>query len=310
MRILAFGLGLCLLLEILLITLDRASVVYSILNSHFSTDQVIQTEYSGQVASGRKNIARRRMPVAAEKYTSDEAFLLPSKKIVINETGMLAKSNADNYAPSAIKDKYGKSELVRKRPVFVAAYAATREAETGTNDVDRVLLLNKAKQLKAYAEQQGYSTQYGFIVNMGMKSGKKRFFVVDLTTLTIEKRGIVAHGRGENRFTLNKSYSNQKGSNCTALGMYKVGKYYNGLFGPSYKLFGLQNTNSNAFDRAIVLHAMNCIPYDEIDFPIFQTEGCPATSPDFLKELGTFINHSDKPILMWIFDQDEENKTL
>jgi hypothetical protein len=145
---------------------------------------------------------------------------------------------------------------------------------------------------------------------MGMKSGKKRFFVIDLSTMTIEKKGIVAHGRGENRFTLNKSYSNQKGSNCTALGMYKIGKYYNGIFGPSYKLFGLQNTNNNAFDRAIVLHTMNCIPYDEIDFPIFQTEGCPAVSPDFLKEVGAVITKSDKPVLLWIFDPGQENKTL
>lgn len=213
------------------------------------------------------------------------------------------------YAVAGIKDGTVR-EPKSRRPLLIGAYAATREEETGTNNFDGVLLLNKAKQLKAFAEEKGYSTQYGFVINMGMKSGKKRFFVIDLATMTIVNKGIVAHGRGADRITLDKTYSNQKGSNCTSLGIYKVGGYYTGTFGPSYKLYGLQNSNSNAFDRAIVLHAMNCIPNSEIDFPIFQSEGCPAISPDFLKELGSVIKRSDKPVLLWIFDPDQENQTL
>lgn len=164
--------------------------------------------------------------------------------------------------------------------------------------------------MKTYALQNGYNAKYGFVVDMGMKSGKKRFFVIDLLNRIIINDGVVAHGRGAKKFTLDKKYANDKGSNCTSLGIYKVGKLYNGVFGPSYKLHGLQKTNSNAFERAIVLHSMNNIPEYEIDFPIFQSEGCPAVCPEFLKDLRYLIKRCDKPVLMWIYDSGFESQRL
>jgi hypothetical protein len=191
---------------------------------------------------------------------------------------------------------------------YALSYAATRQSETGSDDYSWLDLYEKAEQLKAYAKQHKYNTEYGFIIHMGMKSGKKRFFVMDLNTMTIVKRGIVSHGRGAARFTLDKKYSNEKGSNCTSLGIYKIGKSYTGTFGASYKLHGLQESNKNAYERSIVLHTMRCIPDQEIDYPIFQSEGCPSVSTQFLKEISTVINKSSKPVLLWIFDPATENQ--
>jgi hypothetical protein len=200
---------------------------------------------------------------------------------------------------------------VENKPVATinhAAYAVTRQAETGSDGYSYFDLYEKAEQLKAYAQKHKYNTGYAFIINMGMKSGKKRFFVMDLNTMTIVKRGIVSHGRGAARFTLDKKYSNEKGSNCTSLGMYKIGKSYTGSFGTSYKLHGLQESNNNAYERSIVLHTMRNIPDQEIDYPIFQSEGCPSVSPEFFKEISTFINKSTRPVLLWIFDPAMENQ--
>lgn len=203
-----------------------------------------------------------------------------------------------------------KNEPQAPRRFFAAAYAASKETESGTNENNTTVLQKKTMELKEFARRKGYSDRYGFIVDMNMRSGKKRFFVVDMNNMNIINEGVVAHGRGDNKFTLNKKYSNEKGSNCTSLGIYKVGKKYNGTFGPSYKLYGLQETNNNAYNRAIVLHSMNNIPEQEIDYPIAQSDGCPAVCPLFLKYLDSIISASNKPVLLWIYDTSAENQVL
>ena len=140
------------------------------------------------------------------------------------------------------------------------------------------------------------------MIDMGMKSGKKRFFVMDLNTMTIVKRGMVAHGRGSENFTFNKTYSNASGSNCTSLGMYKVGAQYQGSYGTSFKLTGLEATNNNAAKRSIILHSKSCIPYGETEYPIAQSQGCPSVAPGFLKEIAPIIASRHQPMLMWIYD--------
>lgn len=203
-----------------------------------------------------------------------------------------------------------KIEEKQSQAGYDSKYAVVFQKETGLEDYSYSELLERAEKLRKYAKQNGYCTDYAFLINMGIKSGKKRFIVMDLSTMVIINRGIVSHGRGKEKFSLNKTYSNEPGSNCTALGMYKIGKSYTGVFGASYKLFGLQQSNSNAYKRLIVLHAMSTIPEDEIEYPIFQSEGCPSVSPGFLKQISLIIKKNSKPVLMWIFDTEKESQLL
>src|ERR1700755_687595 len=95
---------------------------------------------------------------------------------------------------------------------------------------------------------------------MGMLCDKKRFFVINLTTMQIEQSGLVSHGRGQGPTIFDKQYSECIGSRCTALGRYKILGKYNGKYGEAYKMSGLDSSNHSAYDRNIVLHSMNCIP--------------------------------------------------
>jgi hypothetical protein len=219
-----------------------------------------------------------------------------------DETMALANGNAytEKTAPVVI------SAADKKISYNNAVYAITRKQEAGLDEADMTAVMEKAAQVKQYAAAHGYSTDYGFIADMGLRSGKKRFFVVDLNSMSVINSGIVAHGRGSERFTLNKQYSNIPGSRCTSLGLYKVGSAYEGSFGRSFKLYGLETRNSNAFRRSIVLHTMNSIPYDEIDFPIAQTEGCPSLAPKFMEELNPVIHKAQKPVLLYVFDSRQE----
>jgi hypothetical protein len=67
----------------------------------------------------------------------------------------------------------------------------------------------------------------------------------------------VAHGVGSDpeHTGLLHSFSNEMGSEATCEGTFLTADYYVGKHGDSQRLLGLDPTNNNAFDRAIVVHS-------------------------------------------------------
>lgn len=163
----------------------------------------------------------------------------------------------------------------------------------------------RAAKLKRFAIRKGYSSKYGFLIDMSISSGKKRFFVYDLQKDSVLHAGLVAHGSCNQAFRRTAHFSNQTGAGCTSDGMYKVGYPYHGRFGRSYKLFGLDSSNSNAFKRAVVLHAYDCVPDEETPVPLCNSLGCPMISYNFRDTIAAIIDRSRKPILLWISGRNE-----
>lgn len=164
-------------------------------------------------------------------------------------------------------------------------------------------LKKQAVQGKAYALTQNLSTQYGFLIDMSQPSGRYRFFVYDFKRDSILAKGLVAHGSCNTDYLETAQYSNTPESGCSSLGKYRVSYSYKGQFGKAYKLNGLDSSNSNAFNRFVVLHAYDCVPNSEVyPQPICNSLGCPMVSYDFLAKLSGYINKSPKPILLWIYE--------
>lgn len=164
-------------------------------------------------------------------------------------------------------------------------------------------LKDKIKKFKIDRRRVKYSDHYAFFIDMSIPSGRKRFFVYNLKRDSVISAGLVAHGSCNQYYLDEPKYSNITGSGCSSLGKYKVGYQYNGRFGKAYKLFGIDSTNSNAFKRAVVLHAYECVPGEEVHpQPICNSLGCPMISYKFLDELSTLIRSSRKPILLWIYE--------
>jgi hypothetical protein len=161
----------------------------------------------------------------------------------------------------------------------------------------------KAQEMRMYAQKKGYSTQYCFMLDMSLHSGLNRFFVYDLKKNAVLLSGLVAHGSCDEFYIKSARFSNMPGGGCTSLGLYKIGYAYYGQYGKSYKLYGLQNSNSNAFSRAVVLHAYTCVPDTEI-YPklLCNSAGCPMVSYAFLNKLSYIIENSGKPILLTIYN--------
>jgi len=147
-----------------------------------------------------------------------------------------------------------------------------------------------------------YNQKIVFLIDMKIPSGRNRFFVYDLQKDEVVDQGLVAHGSGSEtgvRGVL--KFSNTPNSNCTALGRYAVGKTYKGIFGKAYRLAGLEESNNNALKRAIVLHHYSAVPYEEQDYYISNSHGCPMVNEQFFKRIEKIIDNSKSSILLDIY---------
>ena len=169
-------------------------------------------------------------------------------------------------------------------------------------ETSSVKIRSKAALAKSFIQRKGYNPSVCFLVDMSLASGQNRFFIYDLKNDSVQKSGLVAHGNCFQYWLEGRRYSNVVGSGCTSLGKYKIGNSYTGKFGYSYKLHGLDSTNNNAFERTVVIHSHSCIPDTEVTDEICQSNGCPTVSPGMLEELKSIVNHSQKPLLLWIYD--------
>ena len=165
-------------------------------------------------------------------------------------------------------------------------------------------LREKAAIASQFCKTEQFNTQVCFLADMSIESGKERLFVYDMKRDTILSVGLVTHGSCNQNWLSGREYGNTEGCGCTSLGKYKIGNSYHGKFGLAYKLYGLDATNSNAYNRFVVLHSMQCVPENAVyPYPICQSNGCPAVSPSFLKSLTNIIESGNGPVLLWIFDQ-------
>ncbi|MFZ1528585.1 MAG: murein L,D-transpeptidase catalytic domain-containing protein [Ferruginibacter sp.] len=189
----------------------------------------------------------------------------------------------------------------KNRAKYNLIYPAKKNSANAVSLIGR--LRSKALETKAYARIHNFNTDFCLMADMGIAPGKKRFFMYSFINDSVELSGLVTHGMGRNRFSGEIEFSNLEGSLCTSLGKYKIGNYYTGNYGPAYKLHGLDETNSNAFKRAVVLHGYDCVPEEEV-YPkqICKSEGCPMLSPVFFQQLKTFLNQSEKPVLLLIYN--------
>ena len=119
------------------------------------------------------------------------------------------------------------------------------------------------------------------IVDFSQPSSDPRFFVVDLMSGNVESHR-VAHGRGSDpdHSGFVERFSNDFGSYATSNGAYLTGDYYDGKYGLSMKVRGLDWSNYNAEPRAIVIHNAWYAEDDMIPLhgKLGRSEGCFAMS--------------------------------
>ena len=147
---------------------------------------------------------------------------------------------------------------------------------------DRKLFALARNELARVGNQLWRSDIVG-IADFGLHSAQRRFHFVDLQRERVESFH-VSHGDGsdaEHDGWL-KRYSNLKGSHATSRGAYMTRSWYVGRFGTSIRLDGLDPTNSNALDRAIVMHQAQYATPEHVARwgRLGRSNGCLAMGPE------------------------------
>ena len=139
------------------------------------------------------------------------------------------------------------------------------------------------------------------IVDYSRRSSEKRAYLVNLQTGLVEEAFRTAHGSGsdpDHDGYLDR-FSDVPGSSASPEGAYLVAEQYVGKHGRSLRLDGLDRTNANARDRAIVIHAA---AYAEPTFlqqhgKLGRSNGCIVFSKE---DLGTFLKDVPEGTLIFV----------
>ena len=120
--------------------------------------------------------------------------------------------------------------------------------------------------------------RYVTIIDFSLPAHVKRMWLLDLEEQTVE-RFHVAHGAGRddraNPREMARFFSNTPGSRESSLGFYLTGtEYPSPSFGRAMNLHGLQETNSNAYQRRIVFHGADYVKEETAE--VGRSWGCPA----------------------------------
>nr|WP_137676740.1 murein L,D-transpeptidase catalytic domain family protein [Parerythrobacter lutipelagi] len=151
-------------------------------------------------------------------------------------------------------------ELLSGSVIAAAALAlpARLPAQVRTGNARDAVLADIAKQQQQRAGDLLWRRDIVGIADFGLRSSEERFHFVDLERGVVDSY-LVSHGDGsdpEHDGWLNW-FSNEPDSHCTSEGLYMTYGWYTGRYGTSIRLEGLDPTNSNALDRAIVMHRAN-----------------------------------------------------
>lgn len=150
-------------------------------------------------------------------------------------------------------------------------------------------LIEIAKREIERAGNKLWRTDIAGIADFARASTLPRFHFVNLEAGRIDSFR-VTHGRGSDpdHSGFLHSFSNVPGSEATSRGSYLTCEWYNGKYGTSIRLEGMDRDNSNALQRAIVMHpAAYASPEHMAKFgKLGRSEGCFAMAPgDFNQAL-------------------------
>jgi len=221
-------------------------------------------------------------PLAVKKTTK---LVKPKKKKTKIKTATAGKTKTES-----IPAKNEEEEEVEEKE------------EPATSPENTTFISILTKKINNYAIQNDLSTEYCFLVDMSLPSGRNRFFIYDLKKNSIITAGLVSHGSCNETFLARPRFSNENKSGCSSLGKYKVGEFYKGKYGKSFRLYGLDDCNSNAYKRAVVIHGYDCVPDKEI-YPrvLCNSFGCVMVSYNFFDKVSNIIRKSGKPIVLWVY---------
>ena len=174
------------------------------------------------------------------------------------------------------------------------------------------LSAERINEAKSFAKANGFNLDYCIFVDYSMPSRSKRMMVYDISQDKVVYSCKCAHGNGGGTEATLESFSNEPNSHKTSLGRYRIGKkriinsidgqFDVSMFGiPCYELHGLDETNSNAYKRGILLHPSPIMTTLPVAIPPWHSLGCFSIPNSAFNTISKYIDQSKNPMLLWAY---------
>jgi len=194
-------------------------------------------------------------------FTGEKPYLYPSIKLSnLSSEHPVKDDRTFFFAKRELYDSLGLESLGLSRSVF----------DLALKGMEKLLTLNKLQ------------ANILSIADFSKPSTFKRLYVIDLDQSTLLFNTFVAHGRNTGTEWA-QQFSNKPKSKKSSLGFFVTGNTYKGSNGYSLKLMGMEKGfNSNAYQRAIVVHGANYVGEKNIQELGYlgRSQGCPAVMPE------------------------------
>lgn len=159
----------------------------------------------------------------------------------------------------------------------------------------------RAEELLQFCKERGYNQRVALLVDLSRHSGRRRFVVWDFERHKPIITCPVSHGSGSRRSHVRSAYarlSNDDGSHLSSIGRALIAERYEGRYGISYRLDGLDATNSNLRSRCVVLHGWSKTTSYPI-FPLATTGswGCPVLSERMMRAVDDVLKSESRVVL-------------
>jgi hypothetical protein len=138
-------------------------------------------------------------------------------------------------------------------PMLVPAAATSPEPTAGA--WPRPEVLNLALQAYQCGRREGrFARSMLTVIDYSLPSSQPRLWVIDVEHNRLLYHELVAHGEGSGT-VVPVAFSNEMNSHQSSLGLFHTDEVYNGRFGYSLRISGLEpGFNDKARERAIVMH--------------------------------------------------------
>jgi hypothetical protein len=151
----------------------------------------------------------------------------------------------------------------------------------------------------AFCKKNDLNTEYAIFIDFGKHSGRERYMIYSFSQHKVIYRCLCATGLNKDKF------SNTPGSNLSSLGKYRIrnGIHMMKIGWKGLIVDGLENSNSNAKSRMILIHqseVLNIFPKSIFPIPIIGkgiSHGCFSITSEGLNK----TIELRKPILLWAY---------
>lgn len=163
----------------------------------------------------------------------------------------------------------------------------------------------RAERAIVFIKKHNMNENYMLFVDYSIPSGTPRLFVWDFQRKKIVASTYVMHGPGKGSTDKRPVFSNEPGSECSALGRFLVTKEHGATLKRSFRLKGMDGDNKTAYSRVLMIHGstfldghvwMRYIPLHRAS-----CQGCVTVTSRGMDYIWELVNNEKVPLLLWSY---------